>query len=266
MNENDAFELLGIPLKASEDLINSRFRELAALNHPDKGGDNHSMKELLFARDRALEAVRRRSHEPVDVLGEVVRINTEVSTRMEQREITKKILSDLIQEHTRLYEKIKAKAVILGLLSGLGALVGTRLIILFEIPWGLTNLFAALAVLSGFIYLFSSSSSAELKRMLEETNEILDNKSFYLGLLHVINLTPLETQPWTKQQLESCIGNWLGVKSNELSGLRKLALKIGVTDFSGLLLSKGIELGIIKEEEIIEEGRGLVKYTFKGTR
>jgi hypothetical protein len=266
MKEKEAFKLLGIPSTTTEDLINSRFRELAALTHPDKGGDNRSMKELLFARDRALEAVRRRTHEAVDVVGEVARINTEVSKRMEQREITKKIVSDLIKDHTKLYEKIKRRALFFGLISGLGALVGTRLIILFEIPWELTNLLAALAVLSGFAYFFSSSSSVEIKRMLEEGNEILDNKSFYLGLLHVTNLTSLGPKLWTRSQLESCIGNWLRVKSSELPGLRKLALKIGSKDFSRLLLSKGIELGIIKEQEVNEEGKALVKYALSRRR
>jgi hypothetical protein len=46
-------ETLGIQGTATIDLVESRFRALAQVNHPDKGGDRNKFEEIVQARDAA---------------------------------------------------------------------------------------------------------------------------------------------------------------------------------------------------------------------
>jgi hypothetical protein len=46
-------ETLGIQGTATIDLVESRFRALAQVNHPDKGGDRNKFDEIVQARDAA---------------------------------------------------------------------------------------------------------------------------------------------------------------------------------------------------------------------
>ena len=50
----DPFVVLGLERGASADLIRARFRELALVHHPDRGGDARVMSELLAAYRAAL--------------------------------------------------------------------------------------------------------------------------------------------------------------------------------------------------------------------
>jgi hypothetical protein len=53
-------EVLGIPsaVIASEDVIETRFRELARVHHPDRGGNAEKFHEIVQARDAARLEVR----------------------------------------------------------------------------------------------------------------------------------------------------------------------------------------------------------------
>ena len=46
-------EVLGIPGSATIDLVETRFRALSQVHHPDKGGDRNKFEEIVQARDAA---------------------------------------------------------------------------------------------------------------------------------------------------------------------------------------------------------------------
>lgn len=54
------WEILGIPEKSEEPIIQSAFRTKSLNAHPDKGGNAEQMRELLTARDAALKEVRKK--------------------------------------------------------------------------------------------------------------------------------------------------------------------------------------------------------------
>lgn len=53
LDEQDPFYVLGVPPSATLDEVRSRFRELALLHHPDRGGDPAQMRRIVRAWDRA---------------------------------------------------------------------------------------------------------------------------------------------------------------------------------------------------------------------
>jgi hypothetical protein len=266
VNEIDAFEILGLTASASEEEINTRLRELAAHTHPDKGGDNAAMATLLFARDTALKAVKNRTVLPVDVIGEFTRVNIEVKKRSEQREITKKLGAEIVHKRTGPYVKSRKVAIAGELVSASVTVVGIKILPLFEIPGQLTNLAAALAVLFAIVFVMASSIVDERKRDVEEILEMFNYRSFYVALIQVINLTLLKQKPWALYQLETLVSAWQRTSSGEPQRIRDLAKKLGKKDFTMLVLSKGIEFGIIREETNLEDEGTLERYTLSSTR
>jgi hypothetical protein len=61
LDEQDPFFVLGVRPGASMDQVRSRYRELALVHHPDRGGDPNQMRRILRAYDqiRVLHATGR---------------------------------------------------------------------------------------------------------------------------------------------------------------------------------------------------------------
>lgn len=50
--ENNPWDVLGIPVDSSEDVVKKAYRKLAMKHHPDKGGDPEQFKKIQTAYDR----------------------------------------------------------------------------------------------------------------------------------------------------------------------------------------------------------------------
>merc|ERR1719171_2655698 len=51
VNTTKLYEILGVEKDASPDVIKKAYRKLAVKNHPDKGGDPETFKEIQQAHD-----------------------------------------------------------------------------------------------------------------------------------------------------------------------------------------------------------------------
>ena len=261
MNEEEAFETLGLSKTATQGEINARLRELAAQAHPDKGGNNAAMSELLTARDKALKAVAKRAS--IDPAKEISRINTEIEKRMGQQEVSQLLAEEIFRRRSKHYRKIMLMSIAFAAVSGAVTLLGTGVIILIRVPEEITSISAAFTVLSTLAYFFSSSMAGDVKEELREISDLLDYRPSYLALINTIKLNFLPPPPWSKHHFEALVNTWLTSSSSEPLRIRLIAQKMGKTDFSNLLLSKGIEFGVIKTHETIEDGAPGLKYSLK---
>ncbi len=263
MKESESFELLGLPKTASIKEINARFREIASQIHPDKGGDNHAMSELLFARESAIRSARNRKIEPVDILKEFQRINTEVSKRADQREITRKLVRMIQSNRLGKYRRYRVGAAVMAVFFGAITVIGTGLISALSLPASFTDPSAALTITFILIYVTSSSITESLEGEWDELCDLIDHRSTYEVLVHCLDLAFIKPQPFTKNQLEDFISRWTVSNSDELERIRSLAKGVGEPYFTRLLISKGIELGVIREHKIVEGGRTHIGYSLK---
>ncbi len=60
MSPDQAFARLGLPVTASSQDVRLRWRQLAAVHHPDRGGDAGTFTDMRAAMQVALEAAQAR--------------------------------------------------------------------------------------------------------------------------------------------------------------------------------------------------------------
>lgn len=81
MDDQEAFEFLGIAPSATDEEIEGKYRELVPQNHPDAEGSSSEMEKLNAAREKALES------DNTIVKRESIEDSIQYSTRQEQRRI-----------------------------------------------------------------------------------------------------------------------------------------------------------------------------------
>jgi hypothetical protein len=60
LDDQDPYRLLGVSPLDPEDVVRSRYRELALQRHPDRGGSEDAMRELNAAYERIVSHRKRR--------------------------------------------------------------------------------------------------------------------------------------------------------------------------------------------------------------
>jgi len=255
MDEDKAFEKLDLTQTSSEDEILSRFRELSQRHHPDKGGNNDEMTELLIARDIALSSIRNISIIPISTVGDIVHDTIEViDKKMERRESNRKLVHNIINHNTNHLRQMKNIASLTGLLSGALVFFSSEFLPLFSEMVGnilyIRFIFTGFAGISIIIYLMSSMKASTIEQTIEEINESLDDKSTCAELFNDIYKS--QKKLLTELEIERII-----------ESLRPRGLyTIGKSYYTRLILSKGIIKGIINEHETVAGGRLSIQYSY----
>lgn len=219
MDKEEAFRKLRFEPNVYKDEINSKFKDLAHLSHPDKGGNNNEMSELLEARDVALRSFDSNLVSFSD-LNEIIRSqNNYEETKRQQIESHKNLIKQIVNNHTRRNKSYKTFSLYMGSLSTLFFFIATQAqtvigsnesnyddfipssVFFYLLPGSLLtpvskfgynliyNIFCLrwiiflLAIFFGLLYLITTIKVSRVEHAVDDIGEMLGNKREYFVIL-----------------------------------------------------------------------------------
>ncbi len=266
-----------MPTNSDKDKIESRYKELAKENHPDKGGSDETMSNILIAKDIALTYSNKNQLVSIELTREI--ITKELIEYQKTFKDLEKTEKQITRKYVSRYKKYKNFAGIFGLFTGGFAFINTIYSNEFSpielTPLPKTFLFV-LAFVMGFYYWLFSSMAESINNHIIEVLDEFDDKETYINAVDKI-IPPGKRQGFTRRELIDIIDSWSGnsVKDHiELIiilprfsrswSIEKLARNIGPNDFSRILILKGLKNDVFEEREIIDDqGYLSLKYVLK---
>ena len=261
MDYQQAFEILNLQTNSDEENIENRFKELAKENHPDKGGNDKDMSNILTARDIALTySNNKQTLVPIELTREIIEYqNTFKDLEKTEKQVTRRYVSQ--------YKRYKNMTGIFGVFTGGLAFINTisNDFIFVELTSLHKTLLFVTTFVMGIYYWFFSSMVETINNHIIEVLDEFDDKEIYINAVNQIIPTE-KRHGFTKRELIDIIGSWSGNSAKghiELPfilplfshswSIKKLARNIGPKDFSRILILKGLKNDILEEKEIIDD-------------
>lgn len=286
MDVQEAFKILSLPINASGKEIENQFKELAKINHPDRGGIDKEMRNISRARDVAIAYSNKNQlvliEETKDLItnGLIQFQNSHIEMENTQNQINRKYVSRY-KNHKR---KVTISAAFTGffaffdkiILDFLYPVSDPVLYIPFSIISTMKPLLIFITLIMGFFYWYYSTMAENIKSHIDNAVEELDQKEIYFYTLNEI-IQSSHIEGFTQKQLIDLVNSWLGLDKKlnflerffqpynlifsafnsifvlNLWSLKELAKEIGPKDFTRILIKKGLEKGVLEEKEIIDD-------------
>jgi len=260
MRRDEAISLLDLPADANNEDVKRAYRRLAKKAHPDTGerSDTERLQQLGEARDVALEPVTGKELVTREDIALILRTQGELAKVSRESEAT---LSRVVLHHVgKLAAARNRRLTISGLgtvvgllLTAVGTLVRSETIPPLQavlIPVG--SVLASCSLAIGAMALLNKEREERLRIELEEAAETLSDRASLVGTLAELGLDGF----FTREDLQEAIYYWSEM-DNEIEVIRfrdrvplsRVAAQIGPVDFARLLLSRGLESGMIVETE-----------------
>jgi len=272
MEIKEAFKILSLNIDSNKEEIETKFKELSKLHHPDKGGNADSMSELNNARELAIHYASNKSL--IKIAQELVRTDNQVVMR--SSEIDKEVSSIYKRAKRRAGNRLKSMKDIvgmLGLLSGVGTLIVSKVIPIMEIPkTSLTPKFLLLfTVVLSIYYLFFNNRIKKMEENVEDFTDSLNEKEYFYELLSEI-INGNNQEKTNKTGLMDIIEEWSSHRLSRRSesspflllssstSPKRICRLIGLNDFSKMILLKGEQHKFIEKEENVNKGKLEVEY------
>lgn len=284
MTVQEAFETLDLPEMTTLDEIENKYKALIKKFHPDKQNGNHDRAtKLNVSRKVAIKHIEEMNSTLAIIkqVTELIRVdNTELIKIQGYKNQSDYIFKKITRNSVNKYKQMQSITKLLGAFTAGLALVTSNALPIFEKitannPY-LSIVFTLATFALGFYYLMFNTITERMKDSLDDFKEILDDKSSYYEIVNSIVIENSDlNQVFSRSEFEHNINKWLNASRhiileeleldliNDKNSLRKIAGKIGVTDFTKLIISKGLEKGIIKEVDIIENGLPTIRYSFE---
>jgi len=290
MTYDEAVRRLGLEAGASSSAIKARYGELARKLHPDTGRSTASdklMAKLNVAREVALRgpspatAGGKTSHQagrttgqqlvPVSVISEVVRAQQQALTRTEERRRTSADATRAIVRHetTRLVRIKRLATAAAGVAAGATAL--TAVIRAVAVP-GISDagsnemevviiVFGVVAASAGAVAWVFNMRAQSVEHLVEDATDALGDRATYLAIITEIVRSSGRALPWKAHDLRSAVSKWVNeIGYRERDSVAALAQRVGVPDFTRLLVAKGAELEVLEESVVSADGTPVVEY------
>lgn len=265
--------LLELSPGASDEEVKRAYRRLARQAHPDTSEkpDAKRLQQLGEARDIALDPVPGQELATRADLELILRQQGALENAFRETEAT---LSRVVVHHVgKLARERNRRLTISGLGTIVGLLIATVGAMLQSeavpasqvvlIPIG--SMLAFCSLVTGAMALLSKEREERLRIEIEDAAETLSDRGALMGALAELGVDGF----FTREDLQESIYYW-SETDNEIEVIRfrdriplsTIAAKIGPVDFARLLLSKGLESGMIVESE--EPGdRDEVQYGYR---
>ena len=78
------YEILDLPTNASVEEIRQKYKSLAQMYHPDKGGDEETFKQLKLAYEILIDPVKRKQYDLTGKISDDLGLRNEVLTQLSQ--------------------------------------------------------------------------------------------------------------------------------------------------------------------------------------
>ncbi|HRG01126.1 MAG TPA: DnaJ domain-containing protein [Bacteroidia bacterium] len=284
MTINRAFEILKLSITATKEQVEESYKTLIKAHHPDKtNGDGAKAAEINEARETAINYLTETNSSLALIrqFTDIIKVdNIAIQKRIEYKKDSDAIISKIYRRQGSKYKKYKQLAKFSGIASGAMALVTSKLVPLFEGILGQHPIYSAafgiLAFTAGFYYLMFNSMAERIQDSIDDLKDSLDDKANYIDILTSILLNQKNlNEIITRREFERIIQDWLDedrpVRLERLElhllidkdSLNRIARRIGKTDFSKLLISKGLEKEILEEVNTVEGNLPTIGYKLK---
>lgn len=284
MTIQEAFKILDISEASTIDDIDRKYKSLIKEVHPDKeNGNNERAAELNIAREIAIHHISERSTS-LAIIRQVVELikvdNSEILKRQEFRNQSDSIFNRATRRSVNKYKQMQSTTKLIGAFSATLALVSSNILPVFEKFFGdnpiYSTVFTVITFVTGIYYLMFNSMTERIKDSLDDFKETLDDKSSYYDIVNSILLeSPNLNKIFSKREFEKTVLEWLQATRHVMlekleldflidkDSLRRTARRIGESDFTKLIIVKGLEKGILKEMELIDNGMPAIGYSFE---
>lgn len=278
MTIDEAYKILGLHFGANENDIDTNYKKLVKVHHPDIGGNNAKMAELNTARDLAMSLINNKDIYALAIrqVKDLIVTERELQDAKEEYKSEAQSLYKKLDRRKGTYKTLKAMTILLGVLAGIFLVLGTNILPVYqqEVGQEASKLMTKWILLYGgaiaLVYLMFTYMESQMKEKIEEFKDNLDNKKTIAKLLYEILYLHKDKQDkpemeFTETRFERDVNNWLDDRYSNNPyrevkqlifatpvrySLRSVARQMGEEDFTKLVLLKGQEKELLEEIEI----------------
>lgn len=272
MDRLEAMRVLGVSEGANAATVEKAFKQRAKKHHPDKAGSTEEMARLNAARDIALTPPHTEMlvPSPQTALVATERALLRQSAREEARESVSRV--------TRLQvSKLRRYRRLASLFGGIMAAFGAGFEYMRSNELGifdagsssilLTMTFFAGAGYAAVLYYYFTTKADDVEFHISDTASTLSDKSVLLAVL--AEILPKKPSAFTREDIEAGVEHWCDGAHARTRGLfprirtvQDLGVAAGVHEFTRLVVSKGIETGLLHERQTVVDGWPTVSFAF----
>lgn len=284
MTIEQAFQILGIPEISTIDEVENRYKLLIKEFHPDKETGNHEKTvSINIARTIAIKHINDLSSGLIIArqLYALVRTdNNELVKNQEYKAQSESIFNKASRKSINKYKRMQSITKLIGAFSGVLALLTSNILPIFEKfisnkSSEFSYFFTFIIFICGLAYLMLNTKTEQTKDLLEDFKESLDDKSYYYAIINSLIINSEFKNNFSRIEFENMIRLWkenfYNQKSNDSLDLifrdnhniPNIINLIGISDFTKLILTKGLEKDLIQEYSDIENKLHIVGYSFK---
>ncbi len=287
MDTSEALRILGLPREFALSDVEERFVELMKQRHRDIGGSDDETRALLEARDVLRESIGGASIAPLDSDTRII-VQDAVPSRTlsELLQRSQAAIDSVATVHVAEYRAQRRIAVVFGAVGAALAAVTSDLVPLFQVggdaSWILTAAGAIAAALFSIRATLLTSAAERVETTVKLVGEHLSERESWGRVWHELTSAVPTNPPWSREEIENLVREWIrplrrlllvsrlaiprAVRGSD-PPVQIVARDVGFRDFSRILIAKGIENGMLEEEEEISNGQLRTKYntTIRGS-